>query len=67
MADESFVIQRKQKDGTYVDWTNPMSGRTEYETHSHAAAALLRRANITDFRIVRRIHTFTDEPVGLYR
>ncbi|MCC6194498.1 MAG: hypothetical protein IT518_08530, partial [Burkholderiales bacterium] len=51
IAREVFVIQQKRK-GEYVDWTNPMTERTEYATLDHARNTLLRRANAVDYRIV---------------
>jgi hypothetical protein len=63
---ERFVLQRKQKDGTYADWRNTVNGQLEYESHGAAAAELLRRANAIDFRIVRRIYTWFDTPVRAY-
>lgn len=63
IAREVYVIQRKQRNGSYADWVNPMNERLEYETHQHAAATLLRRANAVEFRIVRRVWTYTDFPV----
>lgn len=62
---EVFVIQRKQRDGTFVDWTNPMTAQVEYGDHAQAAFHLRRRANVVDFRIVRRVHTHYDMPVAL--
>lgn len=61
---ECFVIQRKQRDGTFLDWTNPMTGQAEYGSHAQAVFHLLRRANAVDYRIVRRVHTHFDMPVG---
>lgn len=64
IARECFVIQRRLKDGSYLDWVNPMNGeRTEYVNHEHAAKTLMRRANVVEFRIVRRVWTFIDFPV----
>lgn len=63
---ERFVIQRKSKGGAFLDWTNPMNGQVEYLSHGHAVAALLRRANAVDFRIIKRTYTWVDEPVRAY-
>lgn len=61
---ECFVIQREQRDGSFVDWVNPMTSQAEYGTHQQAVFHLLRRANAVDYRIVRRVHTHFDTPVG---
>ena len=61
---ECIVIQHKLRDGTYVDWTNPMTGQAEYGTHKQAVFHLLRRANAVDYRIVRRVWTCYDMPVA---
>ena len=61
---ETFVIQRKQRDGTFVDWVNPMTQQIEYTTHQQAVYHVLRRANAVDFRIVRRVWTCYDMPVA---
>lgn len=58
------MIQRKQRDGAFVDWSNPLTGQMEYATHAQAIFHLLRRANCVDYRIVRREWTFRDQPVG---
>lgn len=57
---ECWVIQRKQRDGRYLDWTNPMNGQVEYGDHGQAARALLRRANAVDYRIIRRVWSYID-------
>jgi hypothetical protein len=62
---ECFVIQRKLRDGTFADWINPMTGQVEYGDHKQAVFHLIRRANVIDYRIVRRVHTYYDMPVGL--
>lgn len=64
IAREVFILQRRLKGGDYVDWTNPMTERTEYATLDHARNTLLRRANAVDYRIVRRVWAYTDFPVG---
>lgn len=62
---ECFVIQHKQRDGTFVDWVNPMTKQAEYGTHAQAIFHLLRRANTVDYRIVRRVWTCYDAPVAM--
>lgn len=61
---ECFVIQRRQRDGSYLDWVNPMTHQAEYATHKQAVYHVLRRANAVDFRIVRRVWTCYDMPVA---
>ncbi len=61
---ECFVIQRKQRDGSFTDWINPLTEQSEYGTHAQAVFHLLRRANAVDYRIVRRVWTCYDAPVG---
>lgn len=52
---ERFVIQRKQKDGSYVDWANPMTGQVEFTMYAQAREVLLRRApGRIGFQIIRR-------------
>lgn len=64
MNERCFVIQRKQRDGTYLDWVNPMTKQVEYITQRQAAFHLLRRADAIDYRIVRRVWTCYDMPVA---
>ena len=64
IAGERFVIQHKQKDGTFVDWINPMGKqRVDYATYEQARMILRRRCNPIDYRIVRRVWTYSDFPV----
>lgn len=64
---ERYVLQRKQRDGVYRDWANPMTGQVEFASYEHARQVLMRRAPapVTDFRIVRRVWSFVDLPVNL--
>lgn len=62
---ERFVIQKKQKDGSYVDWPNPMTGQVEYTTYAWAREVLLRRSpGRIGFQIVRREWKSTDVMVS---
>lgn len=61
---ECFVIQRKQKDGSFLDWVNPMTRQVEYVSHAQAVFHMRRSADAVDFRIVRRIWSCHDLPVG---
>lgn len=61
---ERFVVQRKQKDGTFLDWANPMTGQIEYTTYLQAREVLLRRApGRVGFQIIRREWSSRDVPV----
>lgn len=62
---DCYVIQRKMPDGSFLDWVNPMTNQLEYATHRQAVFHVLRRANAIDYRIVRRVWTCYDMPVGM--
>jgi hypothetical protein len=60
---ERFVIQRKQKDGSFVDWRDPMGGPGDYGSQGEASTVILRRTyscTRLDFRIIRRVWSFVD-------
>lgn len=60
---ERFVIQRKLRDGSFVDWVDPMGGPMEFATHDQAAFVIRRRTYACtrlDFRVIRRVWSFVD-------